>query len=245
MAEAELSEVPRIGGWQEAVVTGIRSETARVKTFSLALPVVTPFLAGQHFLVRLTAPDGYRAQRSYSVGSPPGDGSSIELTVEKLPGGEVSEFLHAELQVGDMLEVRGPIGGWFVWDGTSPALLIGGGSGVVPLMAMLRLARRSPDQMVAHIIVSARSPEDLIYSRELEGPDASLVFTRATRSGFPRPVGRLMVDDISSHLVPGATVYVCGSTGFADAAEELARMAGAIPSSIRVERFGPSGSGSG
>ena len=115
-----------------------------MKTFSLALGRPTPHLAGQHFVVRLTAPDGYTAQRSYSVASPPGDGTSIDLTVERLPDGEVSTFLHDELQIGDTLEVRGPIGGWFVWDGTTPALLIGGGSGVVPLMAMLRLARRNP-----------------------------------------------------------------------------------------------------
>ncbi|MGH9121443.1 MAG: FAD-binding oxidoreductase [Acidimicrobiales bacterium] len=242
MAEAELTEVPRIGGWQEAEVTGIHSETARVKSLTLALPVITPFLAGQHFLVRLTAPDGYRAQRSYSVGSAPSDGTSIELTVEKLPGGEVSEFLHDELQVGDMLEVRGPIGGWFVWDGTSPALLIGGGSVVVPLMSMLRLARREGSSR-AHLIVSARTPEDLIYSGELESADTTLVFTRAVRSGFPRPAGRLTVSDIEPHLSAGAgaTVYVCGSTPFTDAAEDLARQAGASVESIRVERFGPSG----
>ena len=116
-----------------------------MKTFELKLSRATPYLAGQYFVVRLTAPDGYTAQRSYSVASPPGDGTSIELAVERLPGGEVSTFLHDEVELGDTLEVRGPIGGWFAWDGTTPALLIGGGSGVVPLIAMLRLARRDRD----------------------------------------------------------------------------------------------------
>ena len=141
-------------------MTAIRTETERVKTFALDLPHPTRHLAGQHFVVRLTAPDGYTAQRSYSVASPPDDGTSIELTVERLAEGEVSGFLHDELVVGDTVEVRGPIGGWFVWDGATPALLIGGGSGVVPLMAMLRLARRTPQQTLAHLLVSYRGPTE-------------------------------------------------------------------------------------
>ena len=134
--------VPAIGAWQDATVLEVRPETERVKTFRLGLADPTPRMAGQYFLVRLTAPDGYRAQRSYSVATPPTDDQVIELTVERLDDGEVSTFLHDAVVAGDTLEVRGPIGGWFVWPGTTPALLIGGGSGVVPLMSMLRLARR-------------------------------------------------------------------------------------------------------
>ena len=134
---------PPPGKWQMAQVTEIRPETPTAKTFRLALSEPTPYLAGQHFLIRLTAPDGYRAQRSYSVASAPCDSGEIELTVEHLPDGEVSSFLHEVVMVGDKLEVRGPIGGWFVWRGDTPAVLIGGGSGVVPLMAMLRLARQT------------------------------------------------------------------------------------------------------
>ncbi len=123
-------------------MTEIRPETATAKTFRLALTEPSPYLAGQHYIVRLTAPDGYTASRSYSVASAPDDSGEIELTVERLPEGEVSSFLHDVVMVGDELEVRGPIGGWFVWPGDTPAVLVAGGSGVVPLMAMLRLARR-------------------------------------------------------------------------------------------------------
>ncbi len=235
----DLGAVPPVRPWQDATVTGIRIDTARVKTFTLALPQVTHYLAGQHFVVRLTAPDGYTAQRSYSVASPPGDGTSIELTVERLPGGEVSTFLHDELMVDDALEVRGPIGGWFVWDGTEPALLIGGGSGVVPLMSMLRLARQT--KRPAHLVVSARTPADLIYANELDTDDASVLYTRRQAPGSARAPGRIIADDIRPHLRPDATVYICGSTNFTNAASDRAMEAGASSESIRVERFGPSG----
>jgi ferredoxin-NADP reductase len=231
--------VPPIGPWQEALVTDIRVETPRVKTYSLHLPEATPYVAGQHFVVRLTAPDGYTAQRTYSVASPPADGGAIELTVERFPDGEVSTFLHDELQVGDMLEVRGPIGGWFVWDAVTPALLIGGGSGIVPLMAMLRLARRTPNQDVAHLIVSARTRADLIYSSELTGDDATVLFTR--ESDGARPAGRINTADIQPLLRPGATVYICGSAAFAEAATDRTMDAGVDEQAIRVERFGPTG----
>jgi ferredoxin-NADP reductase len=233
--------IPPVGGWQQASVTDIRVETPRVKTFMLRLASPTAHLAGQHFVVRLSAPDGYTAQRSYSVASPPGDGWSIDLTVERLHDGEVSTFLHDELQVGDMLELRGPIGGWFVWDGSTPALLIGGGSGVVPLMAMLRLARRQPQQSIAHLLVSAREPNDLIYAGELMGDDATVLFTRTALPDSVRVPGRITADDVRPHVRSDATVYVCGSAGFAATASELAMESGFDSSAIRVERFGPSG----
>jgi ferredoxin-NADP reductase len=235
----EQPAAPPIGPWQHATVTDIRTETRRVKTFALALPTPAPHFAGQHFVVRLTAPDGYTAQRSYSVASPPGPGSSIELTVERLPDGEVSTFLHDELIVGDTLEVRGPIGGWFIWDGRTPALLIGGGSGVVPVMAMLRHARGIG--ATAHLLVSARSPADIIYASELAADDATVIYTRAAAPDTSRPVGRITADDIGPHLRSDATVFICGSAGFADAATERALEAGATEEAIRVERFGPTG----
>jgi ferredoxin-NADP reductase len=134
---------PPPGKWQSATVVQIRRETATAKTFRLELAEHSDHLAGQHYVLRLTAPDGYTASRSYSVASAPDGSNEIELTVERLPEGEVSSFLHDEVVVGDELEVRGPIGGWFVWRGDGPALLLGGGSGVAPLMAMLRLAHRT------------------------------------------------------------------------------------------------------
>src|SRR5258708_35769224 len=127
----------RESSWQSATVVAIHDETATAKSFRLRLPGPSGHLAGQHYVIRLTAPDGYRASRSYSVASAPDDTPEIQLTVERFPDGEVSTFLHDDVVVGDELEVRGPIGGWFVWPGDAPALLIGGGSGVVPLMAML------------------------------------------------------------------------------------------------------------
>jgi ferredoxin-NADP reductase len=233
--------VPAIGPWQHATVAAIRTETERVKTFTLDLPHPAPHLAGQHFVVRLTAPDGYTAQRSYSVASPPDDGRSIELAVERLDAGEVSTFLHDELVVGDTVEVRGPIGGWFVWAGATPALLIGGGSGVVPLMAMLRLARRTPQQTLAHLLVSYRGPAEAIYADELHRDDTTVLYTRSTPPHMSRPAGRLAVDDISPHVRDDVTVYICGSARFAEAATDRAMEAGVGAGAIRVERFGPTG----
>jgi ferredoxin-NADP reductase len=234
--------VPAVGPWQVATVTEIRQETPRVKTFRLALSQSTPRLAGQHFIVRLTAPDGYRAQRSYSVASPPGDDHEVELTVERLPEGEVSMFLHDALVVGDTIEVRGPIGGWFVWNGTDPALLVGGGSGVVPLMSMLRLARRAAAvQTVARLVISVRTPDDLIYAKEMDGPDVTTIYTRQAPPGWARPPNRLSVDDLGPLVRAGTTIFVCGSTSFAEAASMLLLDAGARSDAIRVERFGPTG----
>ena len=233
--------MPKIGAWQAATVVDIRTETARVKTFRLSLPEAAPHLAGQHFIVRLTAPDGYTAQRSYSVANAPDDSGEIELTIERLPDGEVSTFLHDETAVGDMIEVRGPIGGWFLWDGVAPALLVGGGSGVVPLMAMLRLARRTPTQDLAHLVVSVRAPDDLIYANEIDGPDATVIYSREAAAGSSRPPGRLTADDLAPYVRADATTFVCGSARFAEGASDLLVDAGVPVDSIRIERFGPTG----
>lgn len=225
--------------WQAATVVDIRPENHRAKTFRLRLEDPQPHLAGQHYVVRLTAPDGYTASRSYSVASPPDDSGEVEITVERLEEGEVSTFLHDVLELDDGLEVRGPIGGFFVWDGRTPAVLVGGGSGVVPLMSMLRLARRQ--QGPAHplrLVVSVRSPADLLYAGELTGPDATVVYTREAPAGATRPPGRLTLGDLPA---PAALAYVCGSTGFADAATALLLEAGMPAGGIRVERFGPTG----
>ncbi|MGA2830817.1 MAG: ferredoxin reductase [Streptosporangiaceae bacterium] len=232
---------PRPGKWQQARVTEIRQETPTAKTFRLALSEPAPYLAGQHFLIRLTAPDGYRAQRSYSVASAPGDSGEIELTVEHLPDGEVSSFLHEVVMVGDELEVRGPIGGWFVWRGDTPAVLIGGGSGIVPLMSMLRLARRSGRQDLLRLVVSVRRPAELYYATELPGPQTTIIYTRSTPPSWPRPAGRLSPADLPGPLNPEATGFVCGSSGFADAATTVLHGAGMPVERIRVERFGPTG----
>ena len=228
-----------MGGWQAATVVALHDETARARTYRLRLSVAERHRAGQHYVVRLTAPDGYTAQRSYSVASSPDDTGEIDLTVERLEGGEVSSFLHDEVEVGDELEVRGPIGGWFVWD-DGPALLVGGGSGVVPLMSMLRHARATRRSHQVRLVVSVRSPDDLWYRDELVGPEVTVVYTRANPPGAIRPVGRLVLDDLGA--VDGdVTAYVCGSAGFAEAASRLVVEAGVPAERVRVERFGPTG----
>jgi ferredoxin-NADP reductase len=222
-------------------VLAIRDENARAKTFRFAVDQPTNHRAGQHYVVRLTAPDGYTASRSYSVASAPDGTNEFELTVERLEGGEVSTFLHEVVEVGDELEVRGPIGGWFVWNGTTQAVLVGGGSGIVPLMAMLRFARAQGRAELVRLVVSVRSLADLYYADEVAGPETTIVYTREAPASVPRPAGRLTLDDVTPALLPDATAYVCGSSGFADAASDLLVAAGVGTERIRVERFGPSG----
>jgi ferredoxin-NADP reductase len=225
--------------WQSATVVEVRDETPRAKTYRLALAQPRPHRAGQHYVVRLTAEDGYRAQRSYSVASAPDDSGEIELTVELLDGGEVSTFLHEVVEPGDELEVRGPIGGWFVWDGVSPALLVGGGSGVVPLMSMLRHARRTGAEDALRLVVSVRSPADLFYAAEIAGPQTSIAYSRVAPPAAGRAAGRLQLDDLAPFVRPGITAFVCGSARFADAASRLVVEAGVPAEQVRVERFGP------
>ena len=235
---------PRPMPWLVARVVAARPETATARTLRLALPRPVPYLAGQHLVVRLTAPDGYTAQRSYSLASAPDDSAEVELTVERLPDGEVSSFLCDVVEPGDELEVRGPIGGWFVWRGDAPALLVGAGSGVVPLMSMLRYARRAGREDLLRVLVSVRRPADLYYDGELQGPVTTVAYTREAPDGAPaaaRAVGRLTAADVEPLLRDGATAYVCGSPGFCDSATDLLMAAGVPAGRIRVERFGPTG----
>jgi ferredoxin-NADP reductase len=241
VTEQAAPAVATPGPWQRGTVVGIVPETARAKSFRLRLVHPTEHVPGQHFLVRLTAPDGYTAARSYSVASAPDNGSEIELTVERLDDGEVSTFLHDEVMIGDELEVRGPLGGWFVWRGDTPALLVGGGSGVVPLMSMLRWARRGDRSADVRLVVSVRTPDDLFYAHEITGPETSVVYSRVAPNDHPRAAGRISAQDLRPVLLPGANAYVCGSAGFADAATDLLMSVGVPEQRIRVERFGPTG----
>jgi ferredoxin-NADP reductase len=194
--------------------------------------------------VRLTAPDGYTAARSYSIASAPGDGSEIEIMVERLDDGEVSMYLHDQLAVGDPLEIRGPFGGWFVWNGGTPLLLVGGGSGVVPLMSMLRHARNLAAQPgrgsvpQVRLVESVRGPDELPFRSEY-GDETTIVYTRSAPPGWPRAVGRLDAATLEPLLIPGATAYVCGSAGFAEHASQLLVAVGQPVDAIRVERYGP------
>jgi ferredoxin-NADP reductase len=226
--------------WQVATVLDVCTETPSAKTFRLNVSGSLPHRAGQHYLVRLTAPDGYRAQRSYSVASAPRH-EEIELTVELLAGGEVSTFLHDVVEPGDELEVRGPIGRYFAWDVEDRALGISGGSGVVPLMSMLRQARAVGRPDLIHLVTSARSPADVFYASELQGPETTIAFTRQAPAGYRRPVGRLTPADLEPYVAGAVTVYVCGSPAFCDSATRILLDLGVPTGTIRVERFGPSG----
>ena len=241
----EPIEPPTPGGphlaWQSAEVVAIQPETPTAKTFRLRRSQPVRHRAGQHYVVRLTAPDGYTASRSYSVASAPDDGPDIDLTVERLEDGEVSMFLHDVVEIGDELEIRGPIGSWFVWDADSPAVLVGGGSGVVPLMAMLRLARRLGHQDLVRLVASVRRPEDLYYASEITGPETTVAYTRAAPPGTSRAVGRLRAADFDAAWLHDATPFVCGSPMFCDAVTNLLVDEGVEASRIRVERFGFSG----
>ena len=219
----------------------IRRETPRAKTFRLALPMWMPHLPGQHYDVRLTAPDGYRAQRSYSIASSPLDEGWVELTIDRLDDGEVSPYFHDVLEEGDRVEVRGPFASYFVWRGESPVLLIGGGSGVVPLMAMLRHRRRTMPELPMRLVYSVRAPDEVIYADEL-GDDAILTYTRDAPAGWTGHAGRIDAPLLASAGLDGAaTAFICGSHGFVETAARLAMEAGIPSEAIRTERFGPTG----
>ena len=227
------------GGWRTATVAGVRRPLARSVQLRLDVADRVDHLPGQHYVVRLTAEDGYTAQRSYSVASAPGD-PLVELFVERLDDGEVSTYLADVVEPGDVLDVRGPIGGWFVWDGEEPALLVGGGSGVVPLVAMVRHAREIGRLDLLRVAVSARTLAELPYADELVAAGAVVVTTREAHG--IRPAARLTAMDLLPLWEPGQVAFVCGSTPFAEAASQLLVGMGVAPAAIRVERFGPSGS---
>jgi ferredoxin-NADP reductase len=206
----------------------------------LALDPWTPHLPGQHYVVRLTAPDGYTAQRSYSIASPPEDAGEIELTVDRLPDGEVSPYLCDEVAVGDELEVRGPIGGWFTWHGESPALLVGGGSGVVPLVAMLRHRRRAVPAAEMVLVASFRSP-DVVLHRESLGDDAVITYTREFPDGWMGARGRVSRALLEPVGRTDGAAFVCGSQGFVEATTDVLLALGYDQARVKTERFGPSG----
>lgn len=224
--------------WQIGTVTRVTPQTPRVKSFRLKLPTWMAHMPGQHYDVRLTAPDGYTAQRSYSIASSPLDEGEIELTIDRLDDGEVSPYFHDVVVEGDQVEVRGPFASYFVWRGEAPVLLVGGGSGVVPLMAMLRHRRRTTPELPMRLIYSIRSAEEVIYADEL-GDDALLTFTREPPDGWSGHTGRIDAELIAAAEHDPAVAFVCGSHGFVEAASGLLLDAGLDAGQIRTERFGP------
>ncbi|ACQ82333.1 Oxidoreductase FAD-binding domain protein [Beutenbergia cavernae DSM 12333] len=248
-------------GWQVARLVETRPESVSARTLVLAVPRWPGHLAGQHVDLRLTAADGYTAERSYSLAGPPeavdDDGvptARIELAVQRVPGGEVSTYLADDFAPGQLIEVRGPIGGWFVWspgdDGGAPVLLAAGGSGIVPLMAMVRQRRRAGDRTPFRLVYSVRRPEDRLYVSELTRPPAAdggvestVLYTRSAPLDARREPGRLTASDLAAWGWPAALeprCFVCGPTGFVEAATRLLLGLGHDPARIRTERFGPS-----
>ena len=228
------------GRWQIGTVSSIEEETPRVKSFRIVLAMWMPHLPGQHYDVRLTAPDGYRAQRSYSIASSPLDEGEIELTIDRLEDGEVSPYFHDVVADGDQVEVRGPFTSYFVWRGEKPVLLVGGGSGVVPLMCMRRHRRRTMPDLPMRLVYSVRNAEDVIYADEL-GDDALLTYTREPPEGWSGHRGHIDPELLAEAGVDGGIAFVCGSNGFVETASQLLLDAGYEPQQIRTERFGPTG----
>lgn len=239
-------------GWRTATLVEIQQETAQANTLVFDIPGWPGHLAGQHVDVRLTAEDGYTAQRSYSL-SAPADGDRVAMTVALVEDGEVSPYLLRGLAIGESVELRGPVGGWFVWRPTDPdpVLLVAGGSGVAPLMAMVRARRRAGSRVPFRLIYSVRRPDDAFYARELRVPpsadgglDTGWIYTRQLLAGAPGVPHRISVTDLVAHGWPPEltpTCYVCGPTGFVETVASALVDLGHDPDRIRTERFGPSG----
>lgn len=239
--------------WLLATVADLRRETPLANTIVLDVPGWPGHLAGQHIDLRLTAEDGYSAQRSYSLASPPQPGSRIEITVQSVENGEVSSFLLTELRVGDQFELRGPIGGYFTWQPTSraPLMLIGGGSGVVPLVAMLRARQAQQLPTPAHLLYSSRTAEQILFRTELEslaaapvGPTVVHTLTREAPNGWMGECGRIDRAMLERRAIDPAMqpdVFVCGPTPFVETVAENLLTLGHTETKVRAERFGPTG----
>jgi ferredoxin-NADP reductase len=239
--------------WQLGRVIEVVEETPTVRSIVLEVPGWPGHLAGQHVDVRLTAPDGYQAERSYSIASPPTPDGRLELTIESLPDGEVSSYLTDELRVDDQLELRGPIGGYFVWDAPrgNPLLLVAGGSGIVPLMAMLRHRKSIGSNVPARLLFSARSEPDIIYRAELDrlagepgGPEVRYTLTRAQPqgwSGYGRRIDRAMLSEVGWPADQQPLAYVCGPTPLVESVASSLVELGMPADHVKTERFGPTG----
>lgn len=229
-------------------MTAVRPESARCVRITLRLPDWPGHVPGQHVDVRLTAPDGYTAQRSYSIASPP-ERDDVELVVERLPGGEVSPYLADELRAGDPLELRGPIGGHFVWPAEpgGPVQLVAGGSGVVPMLAMLGHHRATGSEVPVRLLYSVRADDDVLGRAELAGRpglQVVLTYTRTPPPGWTGPAGRVDADLLARHtLAPerNPAVLVCGPTPFVEAVSQALVALGHDPGRIKTERFGGMG----
>jgi ferredoxin-NADP reductase len=231
--------------WRVAIVAATERLTPSARSIALDVPGWTGNVAGQHLDLRLTAEDGYQAVRSYSIASV-GTGERVELGVDQVPEGEVSPYLVDDLLVGDQLEIRGPLGGWFVWrpTDTGPVQLIAGGSGIVPLVAMIRSRRVSSSSTPFRLLYSVRTPEDVMFASELSRPgdvDVTFAYTRRVPDGFARKAKRLDRSDLAHLALPPGedlTVFVCGPTGFVESVADGLVSLGHDPARVKTERFG-------
>ncbi len=241
--------------WQRGEVVETRAETARARSLTLAMPEWSGHQPGQHVDVRLTADDGYQAERSYSIASPPEDTPKVTITVERLDDGEVSPYLVDEVQTGDHVELRGPIGGYFVWEAHmgGPLLLLGGGSGIVPLMAMIRHRLAVRSTVPTRLLYSTRSQEEAIYRRELEdltgrngGLEVIYTLTRqqpAGWTGYHRRIDEELLREVAWPAQDRAVAYICGPTQFVETAATSLVALRYDPTRVKTERFGPTGGG--
>ena len=239
--------------WQIGEVVATRPETIRAKSITLDLPGWMGHRAGQHVDVRLTADDGYQAERSYSIASPPEEAPRVTLTVERIDDGEVSPYLTEDLLVGDKLELRGPIGGYFVWEAQmgGPLLLVAGGSGIVPLMAMLRHRAAAGSMVATRLLYSSRSLEDVIYRDELDHLlksstmlEVVQTLTRAQPpgwTGYARRIDTQMLREVARPPEQRPQIFICGPTPFVETAAASLVELGHEPGRIKTERFGPTG----
>ena len=239
--------------WRLATVSAVRDETPSVRTITLALPAWPGHRPGQHVDLRLTAEDGYSVERSYSIASEPERSGEVDISVERIPDGEVSPFLHDVLSAGDRLEVRGPIGGYFVWEASigGPLLLVAGGSGVVPLMAMIRHRARTSSDAKARLLFSSRGFDEIIYRDELQrltddgsGFTVSHTLTRSQPpgwTGYARRIDEPMLAEILAPLGRDVRAYVCGPTALVEGVADALVRLGLRPDRVRTERFGPTG----
>ena len=238
--------------WHRGTVVGLRDETVTARTIGLQVPDWPGHVAGQRVDLRVTSADGYSAVREYSIASAPRVDGRIELSVERLQNGEVSPYLTQDLAVGDRLELRGPIGGWFVWrdNQAEPIQLVAGGSGIVPLMAMIRARASARSAAPFRLLYSVRNPASIWYRDELgalssdRGVGVTYIYTRATPANWPRPPGRIDATAVADASWPASvspTCYVCGPTLFVEHVSQLLTSRGNSPERIRTERFGPSG----
>ncbi|NRQ49931.1 FAD-binding oxidoreductase [Aeromicrobium stalagmiti] len=242
-AAAPAGPEPVASSWTTAVVREVERFGDTFVKIRLDVADRTPHVPGQHYVVRLRAPDDYTAQRSYSIASDPDD-PLVELMVECLPRGEVSSFLHEVVEVGDELEVRGPIGRWFVWGGTTPSICVAGGSGVVPFVSMMRYARRTGTESLLRVVASAQHRDKLPYADELEAYGAFIALTRENHvqaGDAERVAAHIYPDEIESLAEGVERAYVCGSVGFVSFVGRILGEAGVRSDSVRVEQFGPTG----